>query len=153
MPSMQFRAGVVAVVTDTSGHVMAFERSDVPGAWQLPQGGIDVGEAVEAAAWRELFEETGLGSEQVELIGEYPEWTVYEWPTELRDSGRRHSRQRLGQAQRWFVFRIRHDSVEPTPDGVEFGAWQWVDPQWLIDQVVEFRRPAYERVLGGLGHG
>ena len=44
MPSMQFRAGVVAVVTDASGQVMAFERGDLPGAWQLPQGGIDVGE-------------------------------------------------------------------------------------------------------------
>jgi putative (di)nucleoside polyphosphate hydrolase len=147
---MQFRAGVVAVVTDANGRVMAFERSDVPGAWQLPQGGIDVGEATRDAAWRELMEETGLGPDDVELIGEHPEWTIYEWPPELVDGARRHSRNRLGQAQRWFVFRVRHDLVEPTPDGVEFRAWQWVDPQWLIDQVVEFRRPAYERVLARL---
>ena len=79
-----------------------------------------------------------------------PEWTIYEWPPELRDGGRRHARQRLGQVQRWFVFRVRDDTVEPTPDGIEFGAWRWVEPRWLVDQVVEFRRPAYERVLGGL---
>jgi putative (di)nucleoside polyphosphate hydrolase len=151
MPSMQFRAGVVAVVTDARGQVMAFERSDVPGAWQLPQGGIDVGEATEDAAWRELQEETGLGPDDVDLIGEYPEWTIYEWPVGVRDDGvRRHSRNRLGQAQRWFVFRVRHGLVEPIPDGVEFQAWRWVDPRWLIDQVVEFRRPAYERVLSRL---
>ncbi len=44
MPSANFRAGVVAVVTNSRDEVLAFERSDVPGAWQLPQGGIDVGE-------------------------------------------------------------------------------------------------------------
>ncbi len=150
MPSMQFRAGVVAVVTDAHGRVMAFERTDVPGAWQLPQGGIDVGEETKDAAWRELSEETALGPGEVDLIDEFPEWTIYEWPAELRVSGKRHAGARLGQVQRWFIFRIRHEAVEPTPDGVEFGAWQWVEPRWLIDQVVEFRRPAYERVLGGL---
>ena len=26
------------------GHVLAIERADIPGAWQLPQGGVDAGE-------------------------------------------------------------------------------------------------------------
>ena len=52
MPSANFRAGVVAVVTNSRDQVLAFERSDVPDAWQLPQGGIDVGETpTAAAAW------------------------------------------------------------------------------------------------------
>ena len=103
------------------------------------------------AAWRELFEETGLGPDEVELVGEYPEWTIYEWPPELRDGGRRHARQRLGQVQRWFVFRVRDDTVEPTPDGIEFGRLAvGRTAAGSIDQVVEFRRPSYERVLGGL---
>ncbi len=144
---MQFRAGVVAVVTNEAGEVLAFERSDVPGAWQLPQGGIDVGERPRDAAWRELFEETGLGPDDVELVEEFPDWTVYEWPEELR-AGRRQPDRRLGQAQRWFTFRVRTDDIVPTPDGVEFATWKWVEPDWLIDQVVGFRQPAYRRVLG-----
>jgi putative (di)nucleoside polyphosphate hydrolase len=141
---MHFRAGVVAVVTDSSGRVLAFERGDVPGQWQLPQGGIDVGEEPGAAVWRELREETGLGPDEVALVDEFPEWTVYEWPGAVRPSGKR-----LGQAQRWYTFRVLDDAIEPTPDQDEFVDWRWVEPDWLVDQVVEFRRAVYQQVLGG----
>ena len=56
---------------------------------------------------------------------------------------------RLGQVHRWFELRVRDDDIEPRPDGREFRAWQWVTPAWLVDNVVEFRRPAYRQVLGG----
>jgi putative (di)nucleoside polyphosphate hydrolase len=78
----------------------------------------------------------------VDLVGEFEEWTVYEWPLEVRQRGKR-----LGQAQRWFTFRALDDGIVPTPDGVEFVSWRWVEPAWLVDQVVPFRRRAYERVL------
>lgn len=142
MGSMHFRAGVVAVVHDSARQVLAFERSDVRGQWQLPQGGIDKGEEPVVAVWRELGEETGLTEAEVVLTDEYPEWTVYEWPHAVRPTGKR-----LGQAQRWFAFDVLDDAVVPRPDGEEFVDWRWAEPRWLIDQVVPFRRPAYERVL------
>ena len=37
-------------------------------AWQFPQGGIDKGEKVREAMYRELQEETGLEKETVEII-------------------------------------------------------------------------------------
>jgi putative (di)nucleoside polyphosphate hydrolase len=141
MACMHFRANVVAIVTDTNGRVMAFERTDVPGAWQLPQGGVDGGETPEQAAWRELGEETGLGPKQVELVGEFSDWTAYLWPTGPRKNGR------MGQVQRWFTFRVLSDDVEPVPDGVEFTSWKWATREWLVEQVVDFRRPSYQRVL------
>ena len=141
----RFRAGVVIVVRHhRDDRVLALERNDVPGAWQFPQGGIEDGEEPIDAARRELREETGLGPDDVELVGEHPEWIVYELPAEVRTGkvGR-------GQAQRWFTFRARSADVVPTPDGREFTAWDWVDPAWLVDHVVEFRRPGYRRVLRG----
>lgn len=138
---MHFRANVVAVVIDELGRVMAFERSDLPGEWQLPQGGVDEGETVEQAAWRELGEETGLSAHDVTLVAEFPEWTAYEWPAGPRKNGR------MGQVQRWFTFQVTDPGVEPVPDGVEFRSWKWVEPRWLVDNVVEFRRPSYRRVL------
>jgi len=144
MASANFRAGVVTVVDDGNRRVLAFERSDVPGAWQLPQGGIDAGEDPTVAAWRELGEETGLGPDDVDLVGVHPDWLVYEFPAHVRDG------KRLGQAQRWYSFRARRADIEPTPDEVEFVAWKWVDVPWLIEHVVEFRSDVYRRALASL---
>ena len=140
---MHFRAGVVAIVVNSTGQLMAFQRSDLVDQWQLPQGGIEPGEEPVAAAWRELGEETGLSPTDVDLVAEHPDWTLYEWPEQVRKQGRR-----FGQAQRWFTFLVRDDRVEPTPDGVEFVGWKWVDAEWLIENVVEFRHDSYRRVLG-----
>jgi putative (di)nucleoside polyphosphate hydrolase len=139
-----FRAGVVIVIRRDDGRVLAFERVDSPGQWQLPQGGLESREEAVEAAWRELHEETGLGTDEVELLHAGEEWIAYEWPPDIIGSG-----DRLGQVQRWFEFRLRDEATEPTPDGREFSAWRWVDTDWLIEQIVGFRRGAYERGLGG----
>lgn len=145
MASVHFRAGTVSVVCNSTGRLLVFERGDIRGQWQLPQGGIDVGETPQEGAWRELLEETGLGADDVDLVHEFPEWTVYVWPDGVRKNGR------LGQAQRWFFFRVRDDDVVPVPDGREFVDWRWADVDWLIEQVVDFRKQSYRRVLGDAG--
>jgi len=145
--SPHFRVGVVMIVRHPDlRRVMAFERLDEPGSWQLPQGGLDVGETPEAAAWRELAEETGLGDSDVVARAEFPEWVAYEWPDEVRRN-KSGSCNRIGQVQRWFLFDVVHPDVSPTPDGREFGAWQWVDPAWLVAHVPDWRREAYAKVL------
>ena len=148
--SLHFRAGVVIVVRSRDHlQVLAFERVDARGSWQLPQGGLHVGEEPIAGAWRELTEETGLGPEQVEARAEFPEWLAYEWPDDVRRA-KGGDKQRIGQAQRWFLFDVIADETQPTPDGSEFVAWKWVTPRWLIGHVPEWRRGPYERVLGTL---
>lgn len=145
-----FRAGVVIVVRHPNlTNILAFERADVAGSWQLPQGGLFQGEQPIVCAWRELMEETGLGEADVVARDEFPEWVAYEWPEEVRRLHGRDGRRR-GQVQKWFIFDALDADITPTPDGSEFVAWRWVDPSWMIENVADFRRPAYERVLGTL---
>ncbi len=140
---------VIVVRNPERTHVLAFERADSPGSWQLPQGGLERGEEPIEGAWRELAEETGLTESDVRACAEYPEWVAYEWPEELmREHGKEGKRR--GQVQRWFLFDAAHADIFPTPDGSEFVAWKWVAPTWLIGHVLEWRRPAYERVLSTL---
>src|SRR3954463_7798269 len=62
------RDGLVFVGRRRAGSSLAKLRH----AWQMPQGGIDAGEAPYDAALRELYEETNVRS--VSLLGEAPEW-------------------------------------------------------------------------------
>jgi putative (di)nucleoside polyphosphate hydrolase len=140
-----FRAGVGAIVTDGRGMVLAFERADAAGAWQLPQGGLLSGEEPLSGVLRELQEETGLGAGEVELLARYPEPLVYELPEEKRTAktGR-------GQVHFWFFFRYTGDGGKlhlPAPG--EFRAWRWQSLADLVEEVVEFRRPVYRRLVQG----
>ena len=145
MASAHFRAGVIVVVRRPDGCVLAFERAVPRGQWQLPQGGILVGEPPAQAAWRELLEETGLGPDHVRHVDEHPEWTVQAWPPEVC-TGRR-----LGQVHRWFFFDVTDELVEPVPERRELVDWRWVEPAWLVEQIVAFKRASYEQVLGRPG--
>ena len=150
MSGQYFRAGVVIVVRHPDlRQVLAFERADAADSWQLPQGGLQQGEEPIAGAWRELMEETGLGEADVLARAEYPEWVAYEWPDDvMREQG--CDGKRRGQVQKWFLFDALRAEIQPTPDGREFVGWKWVDRDWLVGHVLEWRRAAYERVLTSL---
>lgn len=120
-------------------------------AWQMPQGGIDPGEAPLAAALRELREETNVREDSVTLLGEAPDWLAYDLPPELqRQTWKRRYR---GQAQKWFAFGFLGEDGEIdvlAPGGAhrsEFDAWLWVPMTSLPGLVIPFKRQVYDRVV------
>ena len=135
-----FRANVGIVVMNLSGLVLACERTDVAGAWQLPQGGLQQGEEPLDAAYRELEEETGIGRKMIELVDEYPEWLAYELPP-----GSRNLKKGRGQVQKWFLFRFRGQEKDIQP-GHEFQSWKWMKLTDLAKETAPFRRPIYEKL-------
>src|SRR3546814_12166563 len=73
----------------------------------MPQGGIDPGEDAEAAAIRELGEETGIHGGLVDIVARSREEYFYDLPADLVGTlwGGRYR----GQRQRWFLMRFMGD--------------------------------------------
>ena len=146
MSSAFFRANVGACIINESGHVLACKRRGASdGAWQMPQGGIDSGEAPEAALWREVHEEVGLDTASLALLQPHPEWIAYELPDAFK-----RPKTGLGQVQKWFL--LRADSDAPVRvDGQEFDQWRWLPAQELLAVTVAFRQPVYRRIFADFG--
>ena len=68
----RIRLGVGVLVRDETGRILLEKRSDC-GLWGLPGGRVEPGESVEAAAVREVREETGLTVAVTGLVGVYSE--------------------------------------------------------------------------------
>ena len=143
-----YRRGVGVMLLNADGKVWVGARIDNPAdAWQMPQGGIDDGEAPWVTALRELEEETGISSHLVEHVAQCPERLRYDLPDEWRS--RLWGGQWLGQEQDWFLCRFlgRDADVNIATEHPEFREWKWVEPQRLPDLIVPFKRDLYRKLL------
>lgn len=143
--SKEYRRSVGIMLLDAKGRIFVGRRIDTPGAWQMPQGGIDDGEEPRDAALRELKEE--VGTNKAEIIGETQGWLTYELPGDLHRQawGGRYR----GQIQKWFAMRFRGTDADIKLDThhPEFDAWKWTTREDLIHTIVPFKRQLYVDVL------
>ena len=146
--ALPYRPCAGVMLLNREGQVFVGQRIDnALEAWQMPQGGIDPGEDAQAAALRELREETGVPADRIELIATAPDELFYDLPPEL--IGKLWKGKWRGQRQRWFLFRLTGDDTDidiATPEP-EFRAWRWIDPAELPDVIVPFKAQLYRDVL------
>ncbi|MFO7735604.1 MAG: NUDIX domain-containing protein, partial [bacterium] len=133
----RYRKNVAIIVVDSDGFILVGERSDIPGQWQLPQGGVDKNESSEDAMWRELKEETGLSYEDV-VIKNRSENIRYEYPEAVK-----LSKKMEGQIQQYFLLEIKPCAKKPVP-GAEFNRFRWYDSERIIKNIVDFKKSAYK---------
>ena len=149
--ALPYRRGVGVVLFNDESKVFVAQRIDNPGpAWQMPQGGIDKGEEPLDAAWRELFEETGI--RHAKLLAESKDWLRYDLPPDL--AGQLWKGKYRGQEQKWYAFRFTGKDSEVKIDGEhpEFSAWKWAPFRDVPKLIVPFKRTLYDQVVAEFGH-
>lgn len=142
-----FRPNVAAIVLSAKYpekcEVFIASRTDVENAWQFPQGGIDKGESAREALFRELEEE--IGTRDVSIIAEYPEWVSYEFPPAIAKKMYPFD----GQIQKYYLVKLNRGAkidinTHHTP---EFSEYKFVPTKNIYDYITFFKRTVYKQVL------
>ena len=142
-----YRPNVGIIVANQRGKVL-WAKCRGRNSWQFPQGGIRENEQPLEAAYRELQEEIGLTSSDVEVIAQTRTWLRYIVPDKFR---RKNSTPIcIGQKQKWFLMKIKVDdckinlNAHETP---EFDYWCWYDYWQPIEDIIFFKRDVYRSAL------
>ena len=143
-----YRSCIGIMLLNKEGKVFTGQRIDTSiGAWQMPQGGIDEGEDITRAAFRELEEETGISEYMVEVISQTQDWVYYDLPYHLL--GKIWGGKYKGQKQIWVLMRFlgEDSNINLKAHAPEFNEWKWVNPSDLPDMIVPFKKTVYKEVL------
>ena len=118
------------------------QRNDLNGVWQFPQGGIDEGEEVKEALFRELEEE--IGTDKVKIIAEYPEWISYDFPSKIA----KNMKPWIGQRQRYFLVKLKKSAkINIETKHPEFDDFKFVGVDEVLELSASFKQDVYENVI------
>ena len=143
--NLPLRNGVGIIVLNKDNKVFVAKRIDNPkDFWQMPQGGVNEGEDILSAAYRELEEETNI--KNVELIKELDGMTTYELPKNLL--GIIWKGKYRGQKQKWFLMKFLGNNTEINlkTEKPEFLDWKWIDLEMITEVVVDFKLHVYKEI-------
>jgi putative (di)nucleoside polyphosphate hydrolase len=147
-----YRLNVGIILVNSSGRVF-WGRRQGHDAWQFPQGGLATGENPLDAMFRELKEEVGLDSEDVEVLGSTKRWLKYRLPKQYLRHG--STPLVIGQKQKWYLLRLIASEQKvrlDLSDSPEFDSWRWIDYFEPQQQVIFFKRQVYAQALKELEH-
>ena len=146
MQRLPMRNGVGVIVLNNENKVFVGKRKDNPvDRWQMPQGGVDIGESYLSAMKRELYEETSIKS--IEILKEIDGFFEYELPKNL--VGIIWKGKFRGQKQKWFITRFigNENEINLQTENQEFIEWKWIIPDELPKTIVDFKKKMYGELL------
>ena len=118
------------------------QRNDLTDIWQFPQGGIDEGEEVEEALFREMEEE--IGTSDATIVAQYPEWISYDFPTKIAEKMKPFK----GQKQRYYLMRLSENAkINLDTEHPEFISHKFVSVEDSLNVTAHFKKPVYEKVI------
>ncbi len=137
----------VGIVLVNQQNLLFWGRRVGQDAWQFPQGGVNEGESIEDALYRELNEEVGLEKKDVSILTQTKEFLSYRLPPRLVRADKPMC---IGQKQKWYLLKLTSDddaiNLEKTGKP-EFDGWTWVSHWYPLHQVVAFKREVYRQAL------
>lgn len=143
---LPFRPGVGMMIVDKENRVFVGKRVDSKThGWQMPQGGIDIGETPSSAALREMEEE--IGCRLGHIIAESKNWYSYRVPDFLIP--RLWDGKYCGQKQKWFLIRFTgtDEDINIKTKHPEFDNWKWVNFDQLLADIIPFKLKLYKQVV------
>ena len=146
MQKLPMRNGVGVIVLNNENKVFVGKRKDNPvDRWQMPQGGVDIGESYLSAMKRELYEETSIKS--IEILKEINGFFEYELPKNL--VGIIWKGRFRGQKQKWFIAKFlgQDSEINLNTKNPEFIDWKWIIPSRLPEVIVDFKKEMYLDLL------
>jgi putative (di)nucleoside polyphosphate hydrolase len=145
---LSYRPNVAAVIVSSKypheSEIFVANRIDIRDeAWQFPQGGIDEGEDPREALFRELKEE--IGTDEVDIIAEYPEWISYEFLNKNATKIYPFD----GQTQKYFLVKLKSSAkIELDTKIPEFMDYKFLSYKQTLEQISNIKKPIYKKVLG-----
>ena len=143
--NLPLRKGVGVVLLNKNNQVFVAKRIDNPNDfWQMPQGGIDLGENPLDAAFRELKEETSI--KNATLVQEIQNEITYNLPENLL--GKIWKGKFKGQTQKWYILKFLGDDheIDLKTNHPEFLEWKWVNIENITDKVVDLKLHVYKKI-------
>lgn len=147
-PDYLYRTGVGIMLLNEDKKIFTAQRisNTVNSSWQMPQGGVDRGEHEDEAVFRELYEETGIKNAQI--LKKSDDYHYYNLPYVLQKKfwGGKY----MGQRQRWYLMKFEGHEQEidlNVFDEPEFSNYQWSTNDFLVNNVVQFKKKIYENLV------
>jgi putative (di)nucleoside polyphosphate hydrolase len=140
-----YRPNVAAILQrPKSGKILIAERLNHSGSWQFPQGGVDRGEDLIGALYREVEEEIGVGPEKYTLKACHTDYR-YKFP-----GGHLKKGQYCGQVQTYFLcaYLGKKRDIDLNAHVREFSDYKWIAPaDFDLAWVPRFKREVFKRVF------
>ena len=146
MQKLPLRNGVGVIILNNENKVFVGKRKDNPvNKWQMPQGGVEIGESYLSAMKRELYEETSIKS--IKILREIDGFFEYELPKNL--VGIIWKGKFRGQKQKWFIAKFigNENEINLQTRNPEFIEWKWIAPDELPKTIVDFKKKMYIDLL------
>ncbi len=141
----EHRNGIGAMIFNSDKKIFVAKRVNLLSGLQMPQGGIDSGESLEEALYRELEEE--IGTTKFVISHVLPFTVSYDFPYDL--GMKIYKGEYVGQKLKWFLLRFdgQDSDIVIQTTHPEFAEWQWINIDEIVDNTVFFKKTMYKIVI------